>query len=97
MSDTMSSEDQVELWKGKLRHVLSIYPKLSPSMLQIGLGTAVPSTIWKPILQMMVDSNEVRIENVSSKTPSGRQQTYTVYSFAATAAPATKQDVMRNV
>lgn len=65
----------------KIKHTLTIYPRVSPSMLQVGIGTALPPSIWKPILKHMIDSGMVVSESVRAETPSKRQQVYTVLSL----------------
>lgn len=67
--------------RAKIKHVLSIFPKLSPSMLQVGIGTGVPPRFWKPIFRQMVAEGVVKVDQVSFLTPNGRDQTYKVVSL----------------
>lgn len=65
----------------KIMHVLSVYPQLSYSMLQVGIGTAVPPTIWRPILQGLIEDGEVEVREEVREAPSGRHQLYTILSL----------------
>lgn len=65
----------------RIRHLLLIFPKLSHSMLQIGLGTAHQSKHWRPVLDEMIAEGIIAIDNYNSVTPTGRQQTYSVISL----------------
>lgn len=62
--------------KAKILHVLSIYPMLSPSMLQVGIGTAVTPKLWHPILAVLIKEGKVERFEMQSRAPSGRDQTY---------------------
>ena len=68
--------DENEKLADKIVHILTVYPMISPSMLQIGLGPAVSPSIWKPILEGLIESGTVIRTNVLAETPSGRQNTY---------------------
>lgn len=70
----------------KIVHVLSMYPVLSPSMLQIGLGTALPPDLWKPLVEELITLGVVKRDDVVSMTPTNRLQTYTRLSLANEAA-----------
>ena len=73
---------QSEQWVvDKLTHVLSIYPKVSVSMLQVGIGTSVPPALWKPIMEKMINDGRIKRELRSAQTPEGRGQTYTIISL----------------
>jgi hypothetical protein len=73
-----------ETWiEERIMHVLSIYPKLSNSMLQVGVGTSLSPKIWKPVLQKMINNGQLVSRNVSSVSPDGRALTYTVISIGA--------------
>lgn len=63
----------------RIAHTLSIYPQLSMSMLQVGIGTAFPGILWHPVLEAMIVSGEVIRETVQANNPvTGRDQTYTI-------------------
>ena len=75
-----ATEDWIEQ---RILHVLKIYPKLSMSMLQVGVGTSLAPKVWKPILLKMVENEVLNMKQVSAMTPDGRTQTYTVISVSA--------------
>ncbi len=68
---------QVDIAK-RIKHVLNIYPKLSMSMLQVGIGTSMPPTMWKPTLFKMIEAGHVAHNSVTSTGPTGRMQVHTV-------------------
>lgn len=62
--------------KEQILHVLKVYPGISPSMLQVGIGSHVKPAKWKPILAKLVDAKTVvRIER-AFQTPSNNHRTY---------------------
>lgn len=65
----------------KILHVLGIYPQISPSMLQVGIGTALPPKIWRPVLEQLIKDGKVKEETYATVSPSGRDQTYHVISL----------------
>lgn len=70
--------------RDKIVHTLTIWPYLSPSMLQVAIGTSVSSGLWHPILQKLIDDERVVRETFSAKSPAGRDQTYTVIRLTTT-------------
>lgn len=70
-----------ELYRKKILHILDVYPKLSPSHVQISIGTAVPSSIWKPVLDKLVEEGSVILSTISKEAPTGRQQNYVILSL----------------
>ena len=58
--------------RDKIIHCLTLYPKLSFSMLQTGIGPSVPPAIWRPILEELKTANIVKVYSMSVKNPSGR-------------------------
>jgi hypothetical protein len=69
----------MDLVQQRILHVLSIYPRLSMSMLQIGIGTGFPPAIWHPALDALLDEGRVRRDYVKAQNPvSRREQAYTV-------------------
>src|SRR5260370_32502321 len=58
-----------EMIRQRILHVLSIYPKLSPSMLQVGIGTGMPPTLWRPILEQLVKDGAVDRYQLSATHP----------------------------
>jgi hypothetical protein len=66
------------LIRDKILHTLAIWPKLSPSMIQVGIGTAISPRLWHPILENMIREKLVQRYTVRSKSPTGRDQSYTI-------------------
>jgi len=62
----------------RILHVLTIYPKISPSMLQIALN--MPIRVWHPILERLIATGQVSRSSHVCLTPAGRHQSYTVLS-----------------
>jgi hypothetical protein len=69
--------------KDKIIHVLTIYPKVSPTMLQVGIGTGISPDIWHPVIERLMIDGIVEKTQVSSPTPKGRSQVYTIISLKA--------------
>lgn len=67
-----------DLVAAKILHTLKIYPKLSASMLQVGIGTALPPKIWRPVLARLEEEGKVKQYDVGFVSPSGRDQIYHV-------------------
>jgi hypothetical protein len=70
-----------DLIRDKILHTLKIYPRLSMSMLQVGIGTAISSKIWHPIFMQLKTEGRVKVEHTSARSPAGRDQTYQVISL----------------
>lgn len=70
-----------ELIQKKIVHLLSIFPKVSPSMMQIGLGSSIPTQMWKPILRDLINEGIVQEDIIVHPTVVGRNQTYTILSL----------------
>ena len=66
----------------KIVHILTIYPALSPSMLQVGVGPHIPPIVWKPILNAMIEKGTVLKEEVIVKTPIGQNRPYCKLTLA---------------
>lgn len=64
--------------RNKIVHVLTVYPKVSKSMLQVGIGTAVSPKIWHVVLDHLISEGRVQQEQLSLTGPTGREQTYTI-------------------
>jgi hypothetical protein len=74
--------------RGRILFTLTVYPKLSPTMLQVALGTGTRPQFWHPVLDQLIE--EGRIEKIQirppSPPPSGRDQVYTVIQLRGTAS-----------
>lgn len=65
----------------RIKHILSVFPKLSHSMLQVGLGSTIPAKDWRPILDEMVAEGTVSIQTKYLTTPAERSQGYSIISL----------------
>lgn len=71
-------ENVQEMVKAKILHTLHIYPKLSMTMLQVGIGTGISPDIWHPVLEQLIVGGTVDKRQITAKTPKGRDQVYTI-------------------
>jgi hypothetical protein len=78
-----------ENMKAKILHVLSIYPRISPTMLQVGIGTGISPDVWHPVLEHLIVDGFVEKIQVRAGTPKGRDQVYTIIALKSPEAPAT--------
>jgi hypothetical protein len=69
----------IERTRAKILLALEIYPFLSASMLNMGIGTSTSGDLWKPILQGLIDEGVVLRTDKNFKNSSGRTQSYTIY------------------
>jgi hypothetical protein len=60
------------LIRRKILWALSVYPKISPSMLQAALGPQRPARTWKPILERLIMQGIVYRDQTSFVTEGGR-------------------------
>lgn len=64
----------------KILHILGCFPKISPSMLQISLGSSLPTDVWKPVLEYLITTGDVYRYSRTVQNPAGRAQAVTVIS-----------------
>lgn len=72
-----------DLIEARIIHVLTVWPKLSPSMLQVGIGTALSPKMWHPILERLMSEGRIVKSELSGRGPTGRDQTFTILSLAS--------------
>ena len=75
-TDDTTSDDTEVPFRDKIIHVLSIYPTISPTMLQMGLGPGISPKIWRPHLQALIDEGVVVQDSVAKQSPMGRYHQY---------------------
>ncbi|MEE8599020.1 MAG: hypothetical protein V3S69_05875 [Dehalococcoidales bacterium] len=80
VSGEVTSEDIEE----KILHILRIYPVISPTMLQGGLGPYMKPAVWRPVLQRLISDGKVVETQDSMQTPSQRYNTYSKLSLPGT-------------
>src|SRR3954471_5086154 len=80
----------MELWiRARIIHTLKIFPKISKSMLQVGIGTSLGPKLWNSVYEQMVEEGDVIVDRVDYKTPAGRSQTYTIITLNPERYPPT--------
>ena len=79
--ETTEAMQQLEI-ELKILHLLSIYPVISPTMLQGGLGPYTKAALWRPVLAKLVAQGKVIETQENLQTPSDRYNTYTKLSLA---------------
>lgn len=92
MTSEFEQELDTETIRQKILHILDVYPKLSHSMLQIGLGTNVSAKFWRPVLDQLINEKKVHVDSEFRETPQGRMLTYTVITLANSKTPELTYD-----
>lgn len=64
----------------KILRVFDSYPRISPSMLQITLGSSLPTALWKPILESLIERNLIFRFNEIVIGTNGRRNNVTILS-----------------
>lgn len=74
-----------EVLEAKIVYLLGVFPKMTPSMLQIMIGSSLSPKIWKPLLNRLIESGRLQMD-VSIKEPpfSDRSQTFHIISLKKT-------------
>ncbi len=70
--------------EARILHLLRIYPIISPTMLQGGLGPQTKPADWRPVLVDLLARGVVVEDQESTMTPSERYNTYTKLSLPGT-------------
>lgn len=81
MSDE-AEVDKTEEIKEKIVHLLKIYPVISPTMLQGGLGPYVKPKDWRPILEELVNQGVVVMYQETHLSPGGRYNVHNLISLS---------------
>lgn len=71
-----SAHEDADQIRERIKHLLTVYPAISPTMLQAGLGPQTKPSKWRPLLQELVDEGVVKEETVQKMTPFGRHHSY---------------------
>ena len=82
-----------ETIKDKILHILKIYPIISPTMLQGGLGPYMKPAQWRPVLQDLIASGKVKETQRSMRTHQERYNTYTMLHLPGTVVTEVPVDV----
>jgi len=79
----MLTPDGEKRIREKILHLLSIYPKMSPTMLQGALGPQTKPIHWKPILEQLIEEGVITLEHDNVMTPAQRFNTYKILSLTS--------------
>lgn len=71
----MNDEDS-KLIATRIIRTLSVYPGINANMLAVQVGSAIPSSIWKPVLEGLITSGRVILSTSMGLSPAGRTQQY---------------------
>lgn len=85
MSEVLSltPEEQAKLLESKILHIFETFPTISNSMLQISLGSSIPTQLWKPVLEDLIRDEKLYRYAKRVTSPNGRLQTVTILSNIA--------------
>ncbi len=81
-SKANTSKDASNGVRENILYILGIFPNISPSMLHITLGGSLPTSIWKPILEDLVDQDFVIRTQLVSQAPNGRMRHHTLLKLS---------------
>jgi hypothetical protein len=76
MEEAEIEVDVNEPLRDKIKHVLTIYPCISHTMLQAGIGPQITPKVWRPVVEEMIAQGELIQDQISATSPSGRYITY---------------------
>ena len=65
----------------KILYILDHVPRVSPSMLQISLGSGIPTAIWHPVLERLIEDETIYRCQKPVRSPAGRIETKTIISL----------------
>jgi len=86
----VDEDDFIVLTKDTIREkilfILGHYPRLSPSMLQVGIGTGIPSKLWRIVFRELLVDGRIKQEVFAVRMPNGRDQTIKIVSLVDDAA-----------
>lgn len=86
-----SMDDYVEK---KILFALTIYPMISPSMLQVAIGTSIPPFVWRrKVLTRLLEEKKVIHADIKVVSPDGVERTYQRLTLPP---PTPKQDSIPN-
>jgi len=66
--------DQVRI---RILTIFQHYPKISPSMLQVGIGPQIAPRDWHPVLESLILENAIERLYYTGSSPTGRSSIYT--------------------
>lgn len=81
----------IELTRMRILHALEIFPFMSSSQLHQAIGTSTPGSLWKPLLQHLLEEGKIVRKDISAETVTGRCQAYTIYHLPCYEYPPIKK------
>jgi hypothetical protein len=78
---TQKEEDELE---NRILHVLTLYPRLMPTMLHTGIGPHVSPLKWRPMLEKLIVEGKVIRESVQTISPLGQNRAVTMLRLPGT-------------
>lgn len=82
-----AAKAHTDLLAKRILHALEIYPYMSASMIHMAIGTSTSTSIWRPVLEHLVEAGKVTETDHISKSPLDRTQTYTIYHLPSNPYP----------
>lgn len=79
--------------RDKIVHVLTHFPILSPSMLQVGIGPNTPPRQWHPELDRLIREGKVLRETKGVEDAAGQYRSITRISLAPSPEPSELVDL----
>lgn len=79
----MANAEQNSYVRERIITLLSIYPTISPSMLQIGLGSSLPTLVWRPVFDEMVSAGEIVEGLIEGPPTDSRQRPFKTVALAS--------------
>lgn len=79
----------------KIIHVLTLYPRVSGAMLQVGIGTSLPPDVWRPNFEKLKQMGLVSETQNSVPGPSGRITRHTFIELTSNMRKAIEPDQRR--
>ncbi len=84
----LKSEIEQPTIEERIIHCLGIYPIISPSMLQMGIGSRFKPEDWKPVLRDMIDRGIVIEDEYKTQSVAGRYYEFGRLRLTTTSAPS---------
>lgn len=75
-------DSREESIRSRILFLLSVYPVMSPSMIQQGIGPAVPIKVWRPIYEALITEGVLKREVFVLETNKGQARAHTLVTLA---------------
>lgn len=88
-----SVQKELDALREKILFALEIFPFISRSMIHMAIGTGTSRGLWSPILDQLVTDRKVCAITVYAKTPTNRNQSFTLYHLPSRLYQPTHDDI----